>query len=116
MTTEELVGLIDDLRRFGADHQHVEAKSARGGLPRRLWETISAFANTAGGGTLILGVSEADDFAVVGVHAPDRASQNLASICDEMVPPVRPLIEPHEIEGHVVISAEIPEASLQDKP
>jgi len=33
-----------------------------------------------------------------------------------MVPPVRPLIEPHEIEGQVVISAEIPEAALEDKP
>lgn len=103
-------------RRLGADHQHVEAKSARGGLPRRLWETISAVANTTGGGTLILGISESEDFAVVGVQDPAKASHDLASICAEMMPPLQPLIEPHDIDGRIVISAEIPEVALEDKP
>ena len=99
MTTDELFAIIDDLRRFSTDHQYVEVKAAAGGLPRRLWETLSAFANTAGGGVLILGVAEEEDFAVVGVHDPKKSSQDLASICDEMVPPVRALIELHEVEG-----------------
>jgi ATP-dependent DNA helicase RecG len=116
MTTDEVVAIIDDLRRFTTDHQHVEAKAAVGGLPRRLWETISAFANTTGGGTLILGVDEESGFSIVGVHDPRKASQDLASICDTMVPPVRALIELHEIEGHTLLVAEIPETPLQDKP
>lgn len=116
MTTDEVVAILEDLKRFSTDHQHVEVKAAAGGLPRRLWETISAFANTAGGGTLILGVAEEEDFAVVGVHDPKKSSQDLASICDKMMPPVRALIELHEVEGELVLVAEIPEASLEEKP
>lgn len=116
MTTDELVATVEDLRRFATDHQHVEAKAGAAGLPRRLWETVSAFANTAGGGTLILGLDEQAGFAVVGVHNPRKSSQDLASICDQMVPPVRALIDLHEVEGQTVLVAEIPETPLEEKP
>ena len=52
----------------------LEAKSAANGLPRNIWETYSAFANTDGG-EIILGVSEyteTGNLKVSGVGNPEH--------------------------------------------
>ena len=55
MHTAELQTIIRSLQEFRTDLLHVEAKRAEAELPRRIWETLSAFSNTPGGGVLILG-------------------------------------------------------------
>lgn len=116
MVVEELREILNNLTDLRTEGAFVELKRAASGLPRRLWETISSFSNSPGGGLIILGVDEADGFDVVGVDDPKKAQDDLASLCDQMEPPVRPLIQAHQVEGKVVITAEIPEVSLEYKP
>jgi ATP-dependent DNA helicase RecG len=116
VTKSDLQALIRSLQEFRTDLLHVEAKRATAELPKRVWETLSAFSNTPGGGILLLGLDEAAGFAVTGVRNPKKMMQDLASECDNMEPAVRAPIEPHQVEGATLIVAEIPEAELGQKP
>ncbi|WP_189101661.1 ATP-binding protein [Deinococcus knuensis] len=116
MTHEELLELVTSLRHLDTDTVRVEAKRAKNELPKRIWETLSAFSNTPGGGTIVLGLDEASGFATTGVESADKVLSDLASVCSQMEPPVRALIEAHAFEGQTVIVAEIPELTLMQKP
>jgi ATP-dependent DNA helicase RecG len=108
--------LIETLRRWKTDIEDVEAKKSAHALPKRLWETLSSFANQPGGGTIILGLDETADFACVGVQDVAKIQADLASLCDEMELPLRPLIRVHEVEAAQLVVAEIPEVALEQKP
>jgi ATP-dependent DNA helicase RecG len=116
MTDEELVEIIELLRRRGTDVDYVEAKSAKNALPKRLWETLSSFANQRGGGIIVLGLDEQNEFAATGVEDVAKVQADLASLCDQMEPPLRPLIKVHDFEGRQLVVAEIPEAPIEQKP
>ncbi len=116
MTAIELEEHISLLRRVNADHTHVEAKHSSIEIPKRLWETISAFSNTPQGGVIILGVAEELGFAVAGVRNAAKLQQDLANMCSELDPPVRAHIQIHEVDGKHIITAGIPEIPLQQKP
>jgi ATP-dependent DNA helicase RecG len=116
MTESELQELIDSLWSVETDSLHVEAKRAAHDLPRRLWETLSAFANTPGGGVLVLGLDEAAGFDIVGVENPGKVQHDLASLCDQMEPAIRAVIDLHQMEGRTLVVAEVPEAGITLKP
>jgi ATP-dependent DNA helicase RecG len=113
MTKAELQDHLSTLRQAGTGLTHVEAKLAATELPKRLWETISAFSNTPQGGVLILGVSEESGFSIVGVSQPGKLQQDVASLCSTMEPAVRAHIELHRIQGKHIITAEIPESAIK---
>ncbi|MHB1162336.1 MAG: RNA-binding domain-containing protein [Chloroflexota bacterium] len=68
-------------RLEGRESLELEFKSAKGGIPRDLWPTVSAFANTSGG-WIVLGVDELESKVTVGGVA--NPSGMLKSIHDQM--------------------------------
>lgn len=59
------------------EHARLEAKQAQGGLPKSIWETYSAFANTEGG-IILLGVDEKPDGSLkpIGLTHPERLERD----------------------------------------
>lgn len=84
-TAQKLQETLSTLRVRGFDSTEIEVKSAHQGLPQNLGQTLSAFANMPDGGTLILGVDEKKNFAIVGV-APELEA-GLASLTREHIKP-----------------------------
>ena len=112
MTPAELDELIAQLRVIGSDKQSVEVKSAVGS---DVMPTLSAFANGTGG-TLIVGLSEADGFSPVKKFSASQAQDQLETRCQGLEPPVRPEIDILEFEGQPVLIAEVAELPARDKP
>lgn len=113
-----------DLSNVGAyrENNQIEAKKSLGGLPKSLWETYSAFANTLGG-VILLGVEEYRDRSLHPVDLPDpealirefweivndpaKVSANILSTA---------AITWIEFEGKDVIAIEVPQADRKDRP
>ena len=55
MITEELIDLTRWILKKKTETQTLELKSAHDGCPRRLYDTLSSFANQDGGGVIFFG-------------------------------------------------------------
>ena len=116
MECEDVVALIDEIRRLGSELDDVETKSAQGGLPARIYRSLSALSNHRGGGVILFGVDEEQRFAVVGVPDVARLQQELASVASEMRPPLRLDSDVCEVEGQRVVAVMVPECPPDQKP
>ena len=104
------------------ENNRIEAKKALGGLPKSLWETYSAFANTYGG-VILLGVKEEADKSLhpVRLPNPEKLLEEFWEIInDKSKVSVNILSQNHvEIVGageNRFISILVPRASRLDKP
>ena len=104
------------------ENNRIEAKKALGGLPKSIWETYSAFANTYGG-IILLGVEELADKSLRTVdlpapeklirefwdiaNDPDKTSVNILSSKDVFV---------QEVDGDHIVVINVPRAERSYKP
>ena len=112
MLTDELIGLVSLIRRQKAEGQTIEVKAAEKGCPQKLYDTLSSFSNQDMGGTIVFGIDEKQDFALVDVYGLQDLQKNVTEQCNQMEPPVRAVFTTAEIEGKYVCSAEIPGVDL----
>ena len=71
MTKEELL-----IKLRNIEWDDFEVKEAKGELPKNVWDTVSAFANTSGG-WIVLGIHEdrrkgKSEYAITGVGNPEK--------------------------------------------
>ena len=116
MQTEELMRLVDNIRRQKTETQNIELKAAAKGCPTRLFDTLSSFSNQDNGGIIIFGIDENDDYSVAGVYDPQDLQKKVTEQCKQMEPSVRALYTVCEIDGKVVVSAEIPGVDISERP
>ena len=121
MNENELAGLLESLKRMGSDDFSVEVKESATTLSRDVWETVSAFANTAGG-IIVLGVSERAGFAPVANFETEKVlNQFVAGMGDaggrgKLANPPKYTIERVELRGTVVLVITIEELDPSSKP
>ena len=116
MTEEELKDKLKIIQKTKCETGTLELKSAHLGCPKRLYDTLSSFSNQDGGGTLIFGVDEQQDYAEVGVYDPQDLQKKINEQCLQMEPVVRPLLTVAEKDGKFFVAAEIPGADLAERP
>ncbi|MCK4305202.1 MAG: putative DNA binding domain-containing protein [Candidatus Eisenbacteria sp.] len=114
MTRDEL---IERLRKF--EWTDVEFKEARRAAPRAAYETVSAFANTAGG-WLVFGVHDEDGtLEIVGVLEVDKVQGEFLSTLrsgQKLSRRIRVSESVIEEDGKILLIFHVPESSRGEKP
>ncbi len=116
MQTEALINLVKDIQNKKTETQTIELKSASGGCPTKLFDTLSSFSNQDEGGIIIFGLDEKDGYKANGVYDAQDLQKKVTEQCKQMEPAVRALFTVCEIDGNTVVSAEIPGVDISERP
>ncbi|MDW7676601.1 MAG: ATP-binding protein [Bacillota bacterium] len=116
MLEEELVQLVKKMTSEKCEKQHIELKKASGGAPSKMYDTLSSFSNQIGGGIIVFGIDEDAGYKVAGVYDAQDLQKKVVEQSLQMEPVVRPLFTVAVVEDQVVVSAEISECDIYDKP
>jgi len=109
MTKDELIKKLQDI-----EWEDFEVKEACSELPRNLWQTVSAFANTTGG-WIVLGVKKSGkQFEIKGVANPEKIEQDFTTALrgDKFNVKILPTCKKYSFKERTVLGFYIP---LSDK-
>lgn len=116
MQADDLKKLVFTIKALQAESQTIELKAAANGCPTRLFDTLSSFSNQDEGGIIIFGIDEADGYSVKGVYDAQDLQKKVTEQCKQMEPSVRALFTMCEIDGKIIVSAEIPGVDISERP
>lgn len=113
----KLRGILAELRTRRGDTTSIEVKRASGGVPK-MPETLSAFGNMPNGGTVILGVDEAQGrFDVVGVKDIAETESGITAQARDAVQPSPHLdFQTLTIDGKQVVVLHVAPLRIADRP
>ncbi|HJG42461.1 RNA-binding domain-containing protein [Corynebacterium phoceense] len=116
-SAEDLHSVLDVLRRVHGDIASLEVKAAHSALPASIFTTVCAFANMTGGGTIILGVTEKENFKLTGVTDPAATMAQLVDRSRATVTPA-PFIDvyPLEVDSTILVIAHIEPVPGSQRP
>ena len=116
MQQEELVRIVHEIQKLKSETQNIELKSANKGCPTKLFDTLSSFSNQDDGGIIIFGISESENYEIVGVYDPQDLQKKVTEQCKQMQPAVRALFTVCEMDEKTIVSAEIPSVDISERP
>lgn len=116
MQYTELIELVRKIQTLKCETQTIEIKTAGQDCPKKLYDTLSSFSNQDDGGIIVFGISEEEDYSVVGVYDPQDLQKKVTEQCKQMEPVVRALFSVCEVDGKIVVAAEIPSVDISERP
>jgi len=105
VTKEELIIRLSDI-----EWEDFEVKKAKSEVPKSVWETVSAFSNTAGG-WIIFGINQnGKNFEISGVENAEKIEQDFLNTLsgNKFNSTIRPLSKFYNIKGKHVLAFYIP--------
>lgn len=118
MLKSKLEQLCTQVLKQTVQQENIEIYAARSSCPD-LFDVLSAFANSPGGGTILFGIETGDSDQkprICGVYDVTDLREKIGWQCVEMEPIMQPLYTEACVEGKYVLAAEVPEIDKQQKP
>lgn len=114
---KKLDEILKKLRKEKSELDWIEVKSAKKGVPEKLYKSLSALTNREDGGYMLFGVSDAPNFIITGVSDLDKLQSVLANMSrNEMEPPIDLQMETETIKNKVILLTRVPETLYYQKP
>jgi len=113
MNEKELINRLEDI-----EWEDFEVKEAKIKVPKSIWETVSAFSNTAGG-WIIFGVKkEGKDYRVTGVDNPEKIESDFITTLrgSKFNKKITVKSKKYVISGKSVLGFYMSSVSATDKP
>jgi ATP-dependent DNA helicase RecG len=120
MDKKDVEKLVEEAFDYQSETSNVEFKDARGGLPKGIWKSVSAFSHKPGGGIVVFGVIDDKDehkLKIIGSKIIDNLQEKIGDLVNnEMSFVIR--LEYHLLkkEDKNLLAVYIPECPNQYKP